>query len=187
MYTGPGGYFNECMNGFEYQVAAHMVYEGEPGDALVEKGLAIAKAVHERYGADKRNPYNEIECSDHYARAMASYGVFISICGFEYHGPKGHIAFSPRLTPENFKAPFITAEGWGTYTQSQKGRKLTAKLEIKWGQLKLRSIALVPSTVIKRATVNGHKADFEVIDGQTTVQLPGEHIVQGESLVVELF
>ena len=48
VWTGPGGYFNECMNGFEYQVAAHMVYEGEPGVALVERGLAIAKAVHER-------------------------------------------------------------------------------------------------------------------------------------------
>ena len=23
-----GGYFNECMNGFEYQVAGHMLWEG---------------------------------------------------------------------------------------------------------------------------------------------------------------
>ena len=117
VYTGPGGYFNECMNGFEYQVAAHMVYEGEPGDSLVEKGLAITKAVHERYGADKRNPYNEIECSDHYARSMASYGVFLAACGFEYHGPKGRIGFAPRVSPDNFKAPFTAAEGWGTFSQ----------------------------------------------------------------------
>ena len=176
------GYFNECMSGFEWQVASHMIYEG-----MLKEGLAIARAIHDRYDAALRNPYNEIECSDHYSRAMASYGAFISICGFEYHGPKGHIAFSPRLTPENFKAPFITAEGWGTFSQSQKDNKLTAKLEIKWGQLKLKSITLAPLASVKHATVNGHKADFEVIDGQTTVQLPGEHIVHGESLIVELF
>ena len=38
VYTGPGGYFNECMNGFEYQVAAHMVYEGEAGRLAGRKG-----------------------------------------------------------------------------------------------------------------------------------------------------
>jgi len=44
-WTGPGGYFNECMNGFEYQVAWHMVAEGEADGALVEKGLAIMTAM----------------------------------------------------------------------------------------------------------------------------------------------
>ena len=37
-------YFNECMSGFEYQVAAHMIWEG--GD-LLEKGLAIARMIHD--------------------------------------------------------------------------------------------------------------------------------------------
>ncbi len=111
VWTGPGGYFNECMNGFEYQVAWHMIAEGEPDDSLIEKGLAITKAVHERYGSEKRNPYNEIECSDHYARSMASYGVFLSVCGFMYPGPKGEIGFAPKVNPHNFKAPFTTAEG----------------------------------------------------------------------------
>ena len=30
------GYFNECMNGFEYQVAGHMIWEG-----LMLEGLAV--------------------------------------------------------------------------------------------------------------------------------------------------
>ena len=176
-------YFNECMSGFEWQVASHMIYEG-----MLKEGLAIARAIHDRYDAKLRNPYNEIECSDHYSRAMASYGAFISICGFEYHGPKGHIGFAPRLTPKNFKAPFITAEGWGTFTQSQKDDKLTAKLEIKWGQLKLKSITLAPLAPVKCAAVNGNKTAFKVTDGQVIVQLPNEQtIISGESLVVELF
>lgn len=107
-------YFNECMSGFEYQVAAHMLAEG-----LVQEGLAVTRMIHDRYHAARRNPFNEIECSNHYARAMASYGVFLSACGFEYHGPRGHLAFAPRLSPENFSAPFTAAEGWGILHQSR--------------------------------------------------------------------
>lgn len=142
-WTGPGGYFNECMNGFEYQVAAHMVYEGKPGDPLVEKGLAITRAIHERYGAAKRNPYNEIECGDHYARSMASYGIFLAVCGFDYHGPKGRIGFAPRLSPSNFKAPFTTAEGWGTFAQKRDGSGQTGSLELKHGLLNLAELSFV--------------------------------------------
>ena len=144
LWTGPGGYFNECMNGFEYQVAGHMVAEGEPDSPLVEKGLAIMKAVHERYGASKRNPYNEIECSDHYARSMASYGIFLTACGFTYHGPKGEIGFSPKIKPQNFKAPFTAAEGWGTYSQQLGGSAMEAQVKINWGSLKLKTIRLDP-------------------------------------------
>ena len=46
---------------------------------------------------------------------MASYGVFLAACGYEYHGPKGHLAFAPRLTPEDFRAAFTAAEGWGRF------------------------------------------------------------------------
>jgi non-lysosomal glucosylceramidase len=42
---------------------------------------------------------------------MASYGVFTAVCGYEYHGPKGHPGFAPRLTPENCRAAFTAAEG----------------------------------------------------------------------------
>ena len=104
------------MNGFEYQVAGHMIWEG-----MVQEGLAVTRAVHDRYHASRRNPWNEVECGDHYARSMASYGVFLAACGYEYHGPKGRLGFAPRLTPDKFKAAFTTAEGWGTFTQQRDG------------------------------------------------------------------
>jgi uncharacterized protein (DUF608 family) len=165
-------YFNECMSGFEWQVASHMIYEG-----MLKEGLAIARAIHDRYDASLRNPYNEIECSDHYARAMASYGAFISICGFEYHGPKGHIAFSPRLTPENFKAPFIAAEGWGTFSQKREENTQTELIDLHWGQLTLRQMAFdlpVGKTARKvQVAVNGNmvKTNHRMTENRVIVSL----------------
>jgi uncharacterized protein (DUF608 family) len=134
---GFAAYFNECMNGFEYQAAGHMIWEG-----LVQEGLAVCRSVHDRYHASRRNPWNEVECGDHYARSMASYGVFTAACGYEYHGPKGHLGFAPRLSPENFRAAFTAAEGWGTFSQRREGGTQRATVEVRWGRLRLRSLAL---------------------------------------------
>ncbi len=131
------GYFNECMAGFEYQVAGHMIWEG-----LLTEGFSIMRAVHDRYHPSKRNPWNEIECGDHYARSMASYGVYLAACGFEYHGPKQHIGFAPRLRPEEFQCAFTCAEGWGTYSQLTAGQSLQVEIKIKWGKVALKTIAL---------------------------------------------
>jgi uncharacterized protein (DUF608 family) len=129
------GYFHECMSGFEHQVASHMMAEGMTDEALV-----LTRAIHDRYHAARRNPFNEIECSDHYARAMASYGTFITACGFEYHGPKGYIRFAPRWNKDNFKAPFTAAAGWGSYTQQIKGGRQEHAFTVKYGWLQLQTI-----------------------------------------------
>lgn len=131
------GYFNECMNGFEYQVAGHMLREG-----MVTEGLAITRALHDRYHPARRNPFNEVECGDHYARSMASYGVFLSACGFEYDGPRGHIGFAPKLTPENFKCAFTSAEGWGSFEQKREQTKTACTISVRWGNLQLKTLAL---------------------------------------------
>ena len=139
-------YFNECMNGFEYQAAAHMVWEG-----LVTEGLAVTRAVHDRYHASKRNPFNEVECGDHYARSMASYGVFLAVCGYEHHGPQSHLGFAPRLSPENFRAAFTAAEGWGTFSQAREAGAQRHRLTLAWGRLRLRTFAC--QTVAPAASV----------------------------------
>ncbi len=131
------GYFHECMSGFEYQVAAHMIAEG-----MTDKGLTLVRSIHDRYHASKRNPFNEIECSDHYARAMASYGAFITACGFEYHGPKGYMRFAPKWSQADFKAPFTAAEGWGTYTQKQDKGSMLCTLQPQYGKVQLKTFAV---------------------------------------------
>ena len=173
-------YFNECMTGFEYQVAWHMIAEGQ-----VMEGLAIARTIHDRYHALRRNPWNEVECGDHYARAMASYGVFLTACGYEYHGPKGHLAFAPRLTPKRFKAAFTTAEGWGSYRQEVENEKVfQAFVELKWGRLALKTLSLeIPEglkpTQIQTSGIAGAKpGDGKIENGRVTITLPEGFILE---------
>ena len=186
--TGYDFYFNECMNGFEYQLAGHMIWEG-----MLEEGLAITRAVHDRYDAARRNPWNEVECGDHYARSMASYGVFIAACGFEYHGPKGYIGFAPRLTPDDFKAPFTAAEGWGTYEQKFETKNFKSTITLKHGKLRVRTISLglakdrKPGSV--KVALNGKAAPatLKVENGKALITLAADAIIQtGEALSVVL-
>lgn len=116
---------------------------------LVINGKTIVKELNEedwviqdRYHASKRNPFNEIECSDHYARAMASYGTFITACGFTCHGPKGELGFAPKWNKENFKLPFTTAKAWGTYVQKKTGMKQSHLLKLSYGDLSLQKLTL---------------------------------------------
>ena len=69
-------YRDEIWTGIEYQVAGHMAWEG-----MITEALAICRGVNERYHPSKHNPWNEIECGDHYARALASWGVLIGLSG----------------------------------------------------------------------------------------------------------
>jgi len=158
------------MNGFEYQAAGHMIWEG-----LAQEGLAVTRAVHDRYDASRRNPWNEIECGDHYARSMASYGVFLAACGFEYHGPKGHIGFAPRIAPDRFKAAFTSAEGWGTYRQTIGGHSQEAEIELKRGALNVRTLALAAAKKPESVTVTAA--------GQ---EAPSQHRTEDGRLIITL-
>ena len=180
------GYFHECMSGFEHQVAAHMMAEGMTDEALI-----ITRTVHDRYHAAKRNPFNEIECSDHYARAMASYGTFITACGFEYHGPKGYIRFAPKITPENFRAPFTSAEGWGTYEQKQHAGTMSVQYYIKYGTLALQTIALQTSSKVTRAAVQigmkNIRCNFVQQDNDVRITLPARTVVkQNQKMIIKI-
>ena len=126
-------YRDEIWTGIEYQVAGNMAWDG-----MITEALAICRGVHDRYHPAKHNPWNEIECGDHYARGMASWGVLIGLSGFEYHGPKQHIGFAPRITPDQFRCAFTAAEGWGTLAQSQQANKQLNQIDLRWGTLPVR-------------------------------------------------
>jgi len=130
-------YREEIWTGIEYQVAGHMVWED-----MLNEALAICRGVEDRYLPAKHNPFNEVECGDHYARAMASWGVYTALAGFEYHGPKGHLGFAPRITPEDFRAAFTAAEGWGSFAQTRTQDAQRDRINLRWGRLNLKTLAL---------------------------------------------
>lgn len=64
--------------------------------------------------------------------------LLIILCCFEYNGPEGYMAFSPKVTPENFKVPFTAAQGWGTFSQVVERRKQTESVKVVYGKLELK-------------------------------------------------
>ena len=139
------GYFNECMSGFEHQAASHMIAEG-----LTLEGLTVTRAINDRYSAKLRNPYNEIECSDHYSRAMASYGSYITLTGFELDGPRGHMGFVPRIAVS--KCAFTAPAGWGHFTRDGK----VCGIELLYGSLTLKTLRVKGG--FSSVKVSGRKA-----------------------------
>ena len=181
------GYFSECMTGFTYQAAAHMIGEG-----LVDEGLEIIRAIHDRYDPVKRNPYNEVEYGNHYTRAMSSYGAFVAASGFKYHGPKGEISFSPKINPENYRSAFITAEGWGSFSQAQSGDAQTNSLELTYGQLKLNQLAVSVSGVQNiravKVRLEGEKIEtsFNQVQDKVAIKVPGLILKKGQKLMINI-
>ncbi|MBI5832592.1 MAG: hypothetical protein HZB16_09845 [Armatimonadetes bacterium] len=130
-------YRDEVWTGIEYQVAGHMVWEDQ-----IDEALTVCRAIHDRYQPTKRNPYNEIECGDHYSRALASWGVYTALCGYDYHGPAGRLTMMPKITPEAFRAAFTAAEGWGTFEQTRGAGTQNSRIILRYGQLTLNELTL---------------------------------------------
>jgi non-lysosomal glucosylceramidase len=177
-------YRNEIWTGIEYQVAGHMAWEG-----MTTEALALCRGVHERYHPSKHNPWNEIECGDHYARSMASWGVLIGLSGFEYRGPDAHIGFAPRLTPADFRCAFTAAEGWGSLSQAREADKQTCEIALAWGRLPVHSIALeAPDGVDLRtasATLDGRAliTTASKEGRRVTVNVPPGTVVEAGSTI----
>lgn len=188
----PVRYRDEVWTGIEYQVAAGMMWEG-----LVDEALTIVRAIDERYDGTKHNPWNEVECGDHYARAMASWGAYLALCGFRYDGPAGRMSFVPRIGPEEFAAFFSAAEGWGTIRQKREARRQVQSVEVKHGRLRISTLAgeLPDGAGDARATIEVRRG-AEVLSRQVAqrvgavtravaVTVPDVVLETGDAMVVE--
>lgn len=110
--TLPFVYSDEVWTGIEYQVASHCIAEG-----LVEEGLRIVEAARSRYDGHVRNPFNEYECGNYYARAMSSYSLLQALTGFRYSAVDKTLYIEPKLAVSGpFTFFFSTASAFGTIT-----------------------------------------------------------------------
>jgi uncharacterized protein (DUF608 family) len=113
--TLPFVYSDEVWTGIEYQVASHLISEG-----FVQEGLTLVKALRSRYDGRVRNPWNEYECGNYYARAMASYALLGAVSGFRYSAVEKTLWFAPKINLRPFRTFFSTASGFGTLERTQK-------------------------------------------------------------------
>jgi uncharacterized protein (DUF608 family) len=182
-------YSDEVWTGIEYQVAAHLIYEG-----LIEQGLAIAKAARDRYdGVPRppiaRNPWDEIECGGHYARAMSSWSLLLALSGWEYDGPRQLLRFAPKLGTARFKSLWTGPVGWGSVEQAPAGNRRTIALEVHGGEYRLQQLITPASPNTNRVAVSAAgrsvRSDWRVEDGQVRIAWSEPLVIRaGEALQV---
>jgi hypothetical protein len=173
----PLTYAEEAMHGYEYQAAIHMIQEG-----LVDEGLAVVKAVRDRYNGERRNPWNEIECGSNYARSMASYALLPALSGFEFDMVRRHVGFAPLLAPDAFRCFWSLDGAWGVYERAA----TRATLRVHHGMLELRSYAdsLLDGAV--RVEVAAMPASSFHRDGRALVFKEPLRIAAGETLQLSI-
>jgi hypothetical protein len=166
----PFPYFAEVMTGFEYAAAVLLMAEG-----MVEEGTQAVSDIRRRYDGERRNPWNEAECGNHYARAMASWSAILVLSGFAYDGARRRVAARPKSKAPRFQCFWSAASGWGSFTRTPRQFSLTvthgalacAELELDApvrlaGRVTVKGTELVPAKVSQEGEVVRIAFDKEV-------------------------
>ncbi len=150
----PFPYFTEVMTGFEYTAAIHMLYEGQ-----IDAGLRCIGAIRARYDGRRRSPFNEAECGNHYARAMASWAGVLALSGFHYSGVKHRIEFA--TTEHSSQVFWSNGYAWGTCMRRPMPDGVDVELTVLHGALALQQLAITGVGVVTldlpRAIAAGEK------------------------------
>jgi non-lysosomal glucosylceramidase len=163
----PFVYADEVWTGIEYQVAAHLIYSGQ-----VAEGLALVQGVRDRYDGRRRNPWNEVECGSHYARALSSWSLLLALSGVSFAAPEGRLAFAPRVNARDFRCFFSTGGGWGVFSQRVSARSHDVRLEVRHGEVRLRRLGLRNEAGFRVAAVSA--AGPGAAAASATVHVEGE-------------
>lgn len=160
----PFVYSDEVWSGIEYQVAAHLIYEG-----MVKEGLTVVNAVRDRHDGVRRNPWNEFECGSHYARAMASWSVLTALAGSHYSAPAKELRFHPRYRQSAFRCLFCAGSSWGSYIQDGTSDNLEVEVRIAEGLLDLARLR-VPFSKAGSSVSGSAEAKLRIDDTEAIIE-----------------
>ena len=180
----PFPYSDEVWSGIEYQVAAHLIYEG-----LVEEGLTVVSALRGRHDGVARNPWNEYECGDHYARAMASWSLLTALSGQQYDGRSNTLTFRPVINKKDFRCLFTAAAGYGTVAQKRLKASMVVTVSCQGGKVKLAGLELARAGKKVACKLNGEPVAATVARSRSgsAVQLKRQVTLgDGDELVCRL-
>ena len=134
----PFVYSDEVWTGIEYQVASHMIYA-----ALLAEGLSIVRVVRSRYDGRCRNPWNEYECGNYYARAMASYSLLLALSGVRYDAGRRCLEVSPRAGGAAKGRFFFATDGaWGNVHYQRRRSATEVRVEVAEGELEIAEVVV---------------------------------------------
>lgn len=131
----PFVYSDEVWTGIEHQVATTLAFAG-----LTDEALRVERILRARYDGRVRNPWNEIECGNHYARSLASWGLLLAFSGVQWDAAARLLAVDP---PADGRYLFTTGTGWGRVAVTGDA----IELQLDGGELDL-----------ERLTLRGHEA-----------------------------
>ena len=163
-------YAAQIWTGVEYVMASLLIRHG-----MVEEGLEIVKAVHDRYDgtlfeaqySPAGNPCGDVEWGRFYARALSVGAVLHALQGFAYDCPRGVISFSPKWKPDDHKSFFTTGNAWGLFEHRRDDTLHTTNLRIVWGTLDLKELHIgspslaATSNLSVKMTRNNHLVNIE--------------------------
>lgn len=151
----PLPYSGEAQNGYEWAAIIQMIQAG-----LIDEGMTCLKALRARYDGERRNPWNEFECGNNYARSMATYSLLNAFSGLQFDMTRGFIGLRP-VVPGNkrFRCFWCLNTGWGEVRLKED----KAELRVLYGELAVSELALPfrPATI----RIGRRNVSFTITEG----------------------
>ncbi|OZB86241.1 GH116 family glycosyl-hydrolase [Microbacterium sp. 13-71-7] len=171
----PFVYSDEVWTGIEHQVAATLLYAGRVDDALL-----VERTLRARYDGVHRNPWNEIECGNHYARSLASWALLLAASGAQWDAPARALSFAPAAGAfagsEVRRFLFTTGTGWG-HVEIDADRLL---LHLDGGLLDLAELRLRDAVLARELRLDaGESRSFSIPAPERSIPVPAPELVEG--------
>ena len=145
----PMPYVDEVWTGCEYAFATLLIANG-----MLDEAKTVVKAVRDRFDGYKRNPWNEYECGNNYARSMSSFGLMNAYSGLTYDASKGYIGFNPVISEGKFTWSALGA--WGTVELCKNAVTVVSQSD----GLEIKSFGLPEGRKATSVTVDGKDIAF---------------------------